>query len=244
MILIQIKTIRAVLILTIASAFFNLAFADASAIAFGSDNQWGWATRKTQREADDMALKGCNEASAKHDCKLRITKAIVRAEGGGQMGYGISSVSLADAVKKALETCGKPDCKVVDKEQTPGFFALAKSEPTANGDAIFHLVYRSSDSDNADAQAKQNCESRSAKPCSLLMSGAIPGIYSSEAPTRPVTDVAEQSCRPRTPTIRCTSRCTNGDCVVTYENSCQIRVQVRPNYNGMTNQWDYPSPSC
>ena len=232
------------LILTIASAFFNLALADASAIAFGSDDQWGWSTRKTQRDADDTALKSCNEASAKHDCKLSITRAIVRAEGAGRVGYGISGVSLADAVKKALRACGKPDCKVVDKKQTPGFFALAKSEPAANGDAIFHLAYQYSDSDNADAQAKQSCESRSGRSCSLEMSGAIPGIYSIEEPSRPVTRGADQSCRPRTPTIRCTSRCTNGDCVVTYENSCQIRVQVRPTYDGMPNQWVYPSPSC
>lgn len=52
------------------------------------------------------------------------------------------------------------------------------------------------------------------------------------------------SCRPNTPTIRCSSSCTNGNCVVSYENGCKMRVQINPKFNPFNNQWEYPSPSC
>lgn len=51
-------------------------------------------------------------------------------------------------------------------------------------------------------------------------------------------------CRPRTSTLRCQSSCVNGDCIITYENSCKMRVQVTPQFDGLQNQWVYPSPSC
>ncbi|MCL2876907.1 MAG: sel1 repeat family protein [Betaproteobacteria bacterium] len=52
------------------------------------------------------------------------------------------------------------------------------------------------------------------------------------------------SCRPRTNVIRCSSQCYNGDCVVTYENGCRVRVQVRPRYDSFREGWTYPSPDC
>jgi len=55
---------------------------------------------------------------------------------------------------------------------------------------------------------------------------------------------APASCRPRTSSIRCTSSCSNGNCLVTYENGCKMRVQVSPSLDPFTNQWTYPSPSC
>lgn len=51
-------------------------------------------------------------------------------------------------------------------------------------------------------------------------------------------------CRPRTSSLRCQSNCVNGDCVVTYENGCKMRVQVNSQYNSFNNQWEYPSPGC
>lgn len=38
-------------------------------------------------------------------------------------------------------------------------------------------------------------------------------------------------CRPKGATLRCTSQCSNGNCVVTYENGCKIRVQVQPRFD-------------
>jgi len=52
------------------------------------------------------------------------------------------------------------------------------------------------------------------------------------------------NCRPTGPSIRCQSRCTNGNCIVTYENGCEIRVQVQPKFNPFNSQWEYPSPGC
>lgn len=51
-------------------------------------------------------------------------------------------------------------------------------------------------------------------------------------------------CRPQGNTLRCTSQCSNGDCVVTYENGCKTRVQVQPRFDSSNNRWVYPAPSC
>ncbi len=58
------------------------------------------------------------------------------------------------------------------------------------------------------------------------------------------TTPASANCRPRTASVRCTSSCNNGNCVVTYENGCKLRVQVSPTLDPFSNQWTYPSPSC
>jgi TPR repeat protein len=52
------------------------------------------------------------------------------------------------------------------------------------------------------------------------------------------------NCRPTGPSIRCQSRCTNSDCIVTYENGCEVRVQVQPKFNPFNSQWEYPAPGC
>lgn len=52
------------------------------------------------------------------------------------------------------------------------------------------------------------------------------------------------SCRPTTTSVSCSSQCVNGDCVLTYPNGCRMRVQVQPRFNGFTNQWEHPAPSC
>ena len=51
-------------------------------------------------------------------------------------------------------------------------------------------------------------------------------------------------CRPHSATLTCQSSCTNGDCIVTYENGCKVRVQVNAKFNSMSGQWEYPSPGC
>jgi len=52
------------------------------------------------------------------------------------------------------------------------------------------------------------------------------------------------SCRPRAMSIRCQSECINGDCIVSYENGCRIRVRVQPRYDPFDSRWTYPSPPC
>lgn len=51
-------------------------------------------------------------------------------------------------------------------------------------------------------------------------------------------------CRPRTNQLQCTSSCTNGSCVVEYENGCHMRVQVQAQFNPINNSWQYPAPPC
>lgn len=63
-------------------------------------------------------------------------------------------------------------------------------------------------------------------------------------PSKKPPKLSGGDCRPRTSTLRCQSSCTNGDCIVTYENGCKIRVQVNPTYDSLQNQWVYPPPSC
>jgi hypothetical protein len=56
--------------------------------------------------------------------------------------------------------------------------------------------------------------------------------------------VSSGECRPTGPIIRCNWKCNNGDCILTYENGCKVRVQVQPNFDSFSNSWVYPDPSC
>lgn len=214
----------------------------ASAIAVGSDNVWAWATRTTQKEADKIALELCNSENPKKDCRIDVVVAIVRAESAKRTGYGTSSISIADAKKLALDSCNEKTCKVTDVVTSPGFFSLAKSQEDDKGNSLFHLAYQYSNMDKSDADSVQHCQDRSGRKCSVIMKSVIPGIYKVADNPAPARDVAD--CRPRTQVLRCTSQCTNGNCVVTYENGCRISVQVTPRFDPFTNQWTYPSPSC
>jgi len=55
---------------------------------------------------------------------------------------------------------------------------------------------------------------------------------------------AGESCIPNTKVRQCRSSCTNGDCLVIYQNGCKVRVQVAPRFDPFTNQWTYPAPPC
>lgn len=241
----RLKDYLLMLMLVVPCAISNTARAEASAIAFGSEDGWGWATRNNQQEANSAALKFCNEYNQKKDCALKATKAVVRAEGGGgRTGYARSYISLADAKKVAIKSCGNASCKVTFEMTKPGFYSLAKSETDENGKVNFHLTYKFDDSDEVDKQAKQRCESAAGRKCSIIMSGAIPGIYKLRSAPSPSPVSSEKNCRPNTPTVRCSSQCANGNCIVSYENGCKIRVQVQPRFDSFNNQWTYPSPSC
>jgi hypothetical protein len=61
---------------------------------------------------------------------------------------------------------------------------------------------------------------------------------------KPSAKVGDGYCRPRSTHLRCQSTCTNGDCIVSYENGCKMRVQVSPRFDSFQNQWTYPSPQC
>ena len=216
--------------------------ADTGALAIGSGNSYGWATRATQKIANSDALKFCNQNNPKKDCKLVSTKAVARAESASRISYGYGAAGVADAKKFALDEC--TGCKIVDVVTAPGFYSVAKSAVDADGNGLFHLAYAFDDSDEADATAIARCRERSGRECTLSHYGVIPGTIHKALPTAAPARQAEASCRPNTPTVRCSSQCSNGDCVMTYENGCRMRVQVQARFDGFTNQWTYPAPSC
>lgn len=220
------------------------AMAVSGAMATSSDGTVAWATRTTQAEASKAAMKLCSESAQKKDCKPWAHKAIVRVEGPGDIHYAWSASSPADARKRALAACGQPDCKVVGEYVAPGFFALARSG-VDDGNPAFFLAYGFDNSDEAAAEAQAGCARNGGKDCRVVFSSVIPGAIKSAAPpTRPAAPAADASCRPDTPVRRCRAQCVNGDCVLTYENGCKLRVRVMPTFDSFRNQWTYPSPSC
>lgn len=227
---------------TMLQVLSGAALADAGALATGSGNSYGWATRSTQNIANADALKFCNQNNPKKDCKLVVTRAVARAESDKMTSYGYGTDGVAAARKFALDGC--TGCKVTSVITAPGFYSVAQSNADQNGNGIFHLAYAYDDSDEADRDAMSRCRERSGRECKLVHYGVIPGTIRKALPTAAPARQAEASCRPTTPTVRCSSECSNGNCVVTYENGCRMRVQVQPRFDGFTNQWTYPAPSC
>lgn len=218
--------------------------ADYASIAYGGEGAWGWAVRNSQAAADKAALDGCNESAPKNDCQVELLKAVARAKGITRVGISGSATSVAEARQQALKECGRPDCKIVDVFAKPGFIAYAM--PKDGNGAIF-VAWQYKNSGQADKDAVQGCEENAGSPCRLIYSGAIRGRMKTAAPApapKPPAPAAAASCRPNTSVIRCSSQCTNGNCIITYENGCRIRVQVNAVYDPFTNQWKYPAPSC
>lgn len=150
--------------------------ADASAFASGSDGASGWATRASQREANLAALDFCNRQTARRDCLVDTTKAIVRAENHVQAAFSRSSAGLPDARQRSLANCGAANCRVTLAVTQAGFYALARSEPDHAGDRRSFLTYGFSDLQEASHQALRHCETAAERPCSIVWNGAIAGL--------------------------------------------------------------------
>ncbi len=126
-------------------------------------------------------------------------------------------------------------CKVVTRAESPGYgalvcgddgcaWALGKESGQTAVDTAFNLC---------DSNYK-NCESNNIKFWEDFEGFASPRA----------SNESSEDCRPKTKQLSCKSNCTNGDCMVTYENGCKMRVQVSPRFDGIQNRWIYPSPSC
>jgi hypothetical protein len=217
--------------------------AEFASIAYGSKDAWGWAVRETRKEADAKALALCNEDS-KSSCQLAVDKALVKAEGKEKVGYGRSVESVAKARDEALKSCGEPSCQVTKVWADAGFYSVAK--PKESG-GTFYVVYGGVNSGEVDKEALSHCEEQNGTTCLVVWSRAIEGKLAKPAHVpqpAPVGALATGDCRPNTREVRCSSRCTNGSCVVSYENGCKIHVQVAPVFDSFSNQWTYPSPNC
>lgn len=233
----------AILIFSLLTMFFTTnAHAEKvyTALAVGSDSAWAWAAKPTQKKADKFALKQCNDVTNKHDCTLRVFKAIAIAEGETRVGYGYGITGQDEARKIAIDSCGASDCKITSVITSPGFFVLFK--PESKG--VPYLSYAFTNLENAADDAQSRCEKGSGGKCSPLNAGSIPGVININTQTPLDNSISEKNCRPNTPTIRCSSQCTNGNCVVTYENGCKMSVQVQPTFDSFNNQWTYPAPQC
>lgn len=221
------------------------ALAQYTAIAFAENNAYGWANKDSQQAANKAALAACAKYAQGATCKLDSTVAIARAQGAETFGYGRSSKSVADAKRVALESCGKPDCKIAWTETDPGFYALARTKEADDGSNRFHFQYREHSSDQVDKIALERCANQAGRECKIIWSGSIAGnVDAAVAASNKSKAVNSQSCRPNTPTVRCSSQCVNGNCTVTYENGCKLNVQVQPVFDPLSNQWKYPAPTC
>lgn len=217
--------------------------AEHAAVAYLDDGSWGgWAARATKQQAEAAALKGCREVNPSDKCAIQYGVAISRAESQSRMGLSASTNSKAESVKQAVANCGEADCKPVWTKSVPGFYAIFLAGK--NGEPVEYYLQHGADTGNwALEEGKRNCEKANKVACEPIAFGAIKGNFTAAqaaAPSRP--QASAPSCRPKTTHLRCSSQCFNGDCTVTYENGCKMRVQVQPQFNGSS--WVYPAPSC
>lgn len=181
----------------------------------------------TKEKATEGAIRGCEErASTKGKCKVHsdmVTGSrawFAFAENSTDRGIGFSVLSEQDAKQRAMDFCQKGSdggpCKITETYQNKG---LTLAPP-------------------AFAKLKARIEREESQRNSAAQKQVQKKIAAAPAPSD------DGSCRPRGNTLRCSSQCTNGNCLVTYENGCKIRVQVQPTFNSLNNRWDYPAPSC
>jgi len=159
--------------------------------------------------------------------------------------YNAPSQKIAD--NNALKTCRQymtnaghaklaSTCKVMTRAKGPGYGAVVCGEKGCSWSVGY------ADKQVAVDSAWENCNKAGFVNC---QESGIKSWYDDNWPVKRIASKAPKSnCRPKTRTIRCTSNCVNGDCIVTYENGCRLRVQVSPQFNPFNNQWVYPSPSC
>lgn len=156
----------------------------------------------------------------------------------GAWGTSVRKSSKKQAESQAMKNCNKhkakeAKCKVVGSLDQIGYAAVAQSPSRVELNIADSL-------EDAKRNALDNCakHTRPEDVCEIKWTD-INGVLRNQPQSANTTD-----CRPRTGEVRCRSNCTNGNCVVEYENGCKIRVQVSPRFDTFSNQWTYPSPSC
>lgn len=154
--------------------------------------------------------------------------------------------SQKEADRNALEGCRAEarrngagalakKCKIVSRAKGPGYGAVVCGDEGCNwvtghasGQIAVDAAYAGCN------KSYKNCQSKD-----IEFWSDFAGFPSSKA-AKP----SGGNCRPRTTTLRCQSACTNGDCIITYENGCKMRVQVSPEFDSFQNRWVYPQPPC
>ena len=171
--------------------------------------------------------------------------AVVEGHFSDTWGYASNYDTQKEADNRAIISCKESAktnglqklaflCKVVGQGKAPGYgtiicgvegCAWVLGHPTAQEaiDAAYEMCSKS----------YSNCKDKDIR-YSQDSAGFAPSPSQNTA----------NDCRPRSNSLRCTSSCSNGDCIVTYENGCKLPVQVQPRFNGFTNTWEYPAPNC
>lgn len=224
-----------------------VAKADHAAAAYDFDNEYvGLGFGATLKDAEKSALEACREGFPNAKCEIKNTAAVAIVKSKeGAVYYGFGMKSKADAKRQALDFCLEEavDCKLDALIQTPGLYAMAVAQKDGRNVGVY-LQYGGHGASEVLREAERNCKVQYKIDCTVLRAGAIKGEIKTgrSAVEKPVA--SQQSCRPNAQTIHCSYQCTNGNCVLTYENGCQMRVQVQPKYDPFSNQWTYPAPSC
>lgn len=171
--------------------------------------------------------------------------AIVEGHISDTWGYASNYDTQKEADKQAILSCKEASkakglqklanqCKVVDRADGPGYGTIL----CGVGGCAWSLSYNTGQ--EAIDAAFANCS----KSYSNCQEKDIQFYKDFAGFTPAPSQNTANDCRPRSNSLRCSSSCTNGDCIVTYENGCKMRVQVQPRFNGFTNTWEYPSPNC
>ncbi|WP_336185726.1 hypothetical protein [Klebsiella grimontii] len=239
------------LILMIVYVFCIFPFsALANYIAYAeSETKWGSGVGTTQNEANKIALERCND-STKDNCILDETKAIVFVVNKNGDAYLNKSTTAAakEEQKRAFERCGEASCKLEALAKEPGFYVLSGTRSEEGEFGNLFLQYGGIDRKSTINRAISGCKGKGGDDCLVIWIGAISGNV--EIDNMPGSEVKKNTkqdsvnCRPQASTLKCHSQCVNGNCIVTYENGCKMRVQVQPKFNGFSNSWEYPSPGC
>lgn len=175
--------------------------------------------------AEAAAIRGCEKKlSSKGGCKVvSVTSKrtwYAFAYSNNYFGAGWSSESEKNAKQNAMDSCSEgakgSTCRVTQVFKNDG----PEPEPSSLGKLQARIEREA---------AQRNAAKQKPSPKKLA--------------TAPSSN-SDSNCRPRGNTLRCSSQCYNGNCTVTYENGCKIRVQVQPKFNPFNNQWDYPAPGC
>lgn len=173
--------------------------------------------------------------------------AIAAVDGHFKDTWGIASnyPNQKDADNEALTVCRAAaknnglqklanQCKLMAKGKGPGYGAIICGEEGCSWTLGYNAGQEAVDAAfESCSKSYSNCQQKN-----IQFYEDFAG-YSSTPSQNTAND-----CRPRSNSLRCSSSCSNGDCIVTYENGCKMRVQVQPRFNGFTNTWEYPAPNC
>lgn len=173
--------------------------------------------------------------------------ASIKGYASDSLAYSYNYGSQKEADRHSLALCRKiaeengighlaKKCAVALRGKGPGFGAF-----TCGDNGCAYVTGYDSSQDAVDAaydvcdKSYRNCRGENIKY------GEDTAGFGAQ---RTKNSVQGKNCIPNTSQRSCQSQCTNGDCLVTYQNGCKVRVQVTPQFNPMNNSWEYLSPGC